>query len=119
MPKKGYVEIDIEQCKGCSLCVLNCPTECLALNTSDTNSFSLHYSYVVDQDKCIACMNCAVICPDAAITVYREVKKPTKEEEEGEVAGKGAGERKGAGAAEAAEAAEGAAEVTAEGGKIG
>jgi 2-oxoglutarate ferredoxin oxidoreductase subunit delta len=81
MPKKGYVEIDIEGCKGCNLCVLNCPTECLALNTSDTNSYSLHYAYVVDQDKCIACMNCAVICPDAAITVYREMKQPVKEPE--------------------------------------
>ena len=50
MPKKGYVEIDIEACKGCGLCVLNCPTECLGLNTSDTNSYSLHYSYVVDQE---------------------------------------------------------------------
>ena len=80
MPKKGYVEIDIEACKGCNLCVLNCPTECLALNTSDTNSYSLFYAYVVDQDECIACLNCAVICPDAAITVYREVKQPAKEE---------------------------------------
>jgi 2-oxoglutarate ferredoxin oxidoreductase subunit delta len=107
MPKKGYVEIDIEACKGCSLCVLNCPTECLALNTSDTNSYSLHYSYVVDQDKCIACMNCAVICPDAAITVYREVKQPAKEKElemeKGEVEAGG----------------EAAAEGAAEGGKVG
>ena len=79
MPKKGYVEIDIEECKGCNLCVLNCPTECLALNTSDTNSYSLHYAYLADEDKCIACLNCAVICPDAAITVYREVKQPPKE----------------------------------------
>jgi len=78
MPKKGYVEIDKEACKGCNLCVLNCPTECLALNTSDTNSYSLHYAYLADEDKCIACMNCAVICPDGAITVYREVKQPEK-----------------------------------------
>ncbi len=79
MPKKGYVEIDIEGCKGCNLCVINCPTECLALNTSDTNSYSLHYAYLADEDKCIACMNCSVICPDGAITVYREVKQPEKE----------------------------------------
>jgi 2-oxoglutarate ferredoxin oxidoreductase subunit delta len=117
MPKKGYVEIDIEACKGCNLCVINCPTECLALNTSDTNSYSLYYSYVVDQDKCIACMNCAVICPDAAITVYREVKQPAKEENkekkkvEVEVVGsiRGAGEAGG----------EAAAAKHAEGGKVG
>ena len=103
MPKKGYVEIDIEACKGCGLCVINCPTECLALNTSDTNSYSLHYSYVMDQDKCIACMNCAVICPDAAITVYREVKKPEKEDAEQKIE----------------EKAEAGGEAAAEGGKVG
>lgn len=83
MPKKGYVEIDIEVCKGCNLCVIHCPTECLALNKSDTNSYSLHYAYLAEEDKCIACMNCSVICPDGAITVYREVKQPAKEEAAG------------------------------------
>jgi 2-oxoglutarate ferredoxin oxidoreductase subunit delta len=73
MPAKGYVEISIEGCKGCNLCVLHCPTECLALNTSDTNSYGLYYAYMAAEDKCIACMNCAVICPDAAITVYKKV----------------------------------------------
>jgi 2-oxoglutarate ferredoxin oxidoreductase subunit delta len=73
MPAKGYVEISVEGCKGCNLCVINCPKECLALNTADTNSFGLHYAYLVNEDDCIACMNCAVMCPDAAITVYKKV----------------------------------------------
>ena len=72
MPAKGYVEIDIEQCKGCNLCVLHCPTDCLALNMTETNSFGLHFSYLVDEEKCIGCANCGIICPDAAITVYRK-----------------------------------------------
>jgi len=74
MPAKGYVEIDIEQCKGCNLCVLHCPTECLALNTSETNSYGLHFSYLVAEEKCIGCANCGVICPDGAITVFRKLK---------------------------------------------
>jgi 2-oxoglutarate ferredoxin oxidoreductase subunit delta len=78
MPAKGYVEIDIEGCKGCGLCVSSCPTDCLALNTSDTNSYGLHYAYLEDEEKCIACMNCAVICPDAAITVYKKEEQPEK-----------------------------------------
>ena len=74
MPKaKGYVEISIEGCKGCNLCVIHCPTKCLALDTSDTNSYGLHYAYLADEEKCIACANCAVMCPDAAITVYKKV----------------------------------------------
>ncbi len=75
MPAKGYVIIDKERCKGCSLCVINCPTECLALNTSDTNSYGLHYAYLAEPEKCIACQNCAVMCPDAAIEVYKIEKK--------------------------------------------
>ena len=73
MAQKGYVEISVEGCKGCGLCVTDCPTQCLSLNTSDTNSYGLHYAYLAEEDKCIACQNCAVVCPDAAITVYRKV----------------------------------------------
>ncbi len=75
MAQKGYVEIDTEVCKGCNLCVISCPTDCLALNTSDTNSYGLHYAYLVNAEECIGCVNCAVICPDAAITVYRKKKE--------------------------------------------
>jgi 2-oxoglutarate ferredoxin oxidoreductase subunit delta len=75
MPAKGYVDIDIEQCKGCNLCVLHCPTECLALNTTETNSYGLHFAYLVDEEKCIGCANCGVICPEGAIAVYRMRRK--------------------------------------------
>lgn len=74
MPSKGTVEISVETCKGCNLCVIHCPTTCLALNTADTNSYGLHYAVLVDEEKCIACLNCAVICPDAAIKVYKKAK---------------------------------------------
>lgn len=74
MPAKGYVEISKEECKGCSLCIASCPVQCLALNTNDTNSYGLHYAYVAQPEKCIACMNCAVMCPDAAITVYKKIE---------------------------------------------
>jgi len=74
MPAKGYVDISVEACKGCALCIESCPTKCLEMNTSDTNSFGLHYSYLKHEDKCIACQNCAVICPDAAISVYKKTE---------------------------------------------
>lgn len=83
MAQKGYVEIAIEVCKGCNLCVINCPTDCLALNTSDTNSYGLHYSYLAEPEECIGCANCAVMCPDAAITVYREKKAKAAQPKEG------------------------------------
>jgi len=72
MPAKGTVEISIEGCKGCELCVTFCPSHCLALNTSDTNTYGLHYAYLAEPDKCVGCGSCAVMCPDAAITVLRK-----------------------------------------------
>lgn len=72
MPAKGYVDIIVDACKGCGLCVANCPTQCLDLKKEDTNSYGYHYSYMADEDKCIACMNCAVMCPDSVITVYKK-----------------------------------------------
>jgi 2-oxoglutarate ferredoxin oxidoreductase subunit delta len=45
------------------------------MNKSDTNSYGLHYAYLAEEEKCIACQNCAVICPDAAVTVYKKVDK--------------------------------------------
>jgi 2-oxoglutarate ferredoxin oxidoreductase subunit delta len=73
MPAKGYVEISVEGCKGCELCITSCPTNCLEINMTDTNSYGLHYAYLAREEKCIACQNCAVICPDAAISVYKKV----------------------------------------------
>ncbi len=72
MARKGYVEIDIEGCKGCNLCVVHCPTDVLELNKSDTNSFGLHYAVMVNEEACNGCMNCSLVCPDAAVTVYRQ-----------------------------------------------
>lgn len=73
MPAKGYVEISVEGCKGCGLCVFNCPVKCLALNLSDTNTFGLHYAYLQKEESCIACQNCGIICPDGAISVYKKI----------------------------------------------
>lgn len=72
MAAKGYVEISVEGCKGCGLCVMYCPTKALDIKTDDTNSFGLHYAIQSHEEKCVGCATCAVICPDAAITVYRK-----------------------------------------------
>ena len=74
MAAKGYVEVAVEVCKGCGLCVTVCPVKCLDIKMDDTNSYGLHYAYQTT-DTCIACTNCAVMCPDAAITVYRKNKE--------------------------------------------
>lgn len=70
---KGTVKIDVEMCKGCEICVDACPQESLAMSKS-INSRSYHYAVLV-QDNCTGCVNCALVCPDAVITVYRTPSK--------------------------------------------
>lgn len=73
---KGNVVFNIENCKGCELCVAACPLETLALSPR-INAQGYHYAVVV-KDNCSGCVNCALVCPDAVITVYREGKKKEK-----------------------------------------
>jgi 2-oxoglutarate ferredoxin oxidoreductase subunit delta len=70
---RGTVKIDVETCKGCELCIEACPQESLALSEG-LNSQGYHYAVLI-KDNCTGCVNCALVCPDAVITVYRERKK--------------------------------------------
>ncbi len=71
MASKGTPEIDRERCKGCLLCVGSCPLKVLAADSSP-NSWGYYPAAAVAPEKCIACGNCYVVCPDCAITVYKE-----------------------------------------------
>jgi 2-oxoglutarate ferredoxin oxidoreductase subunit delta len=74
---RGKVEIDIEKCKGCSLCVVACKQETLEMSKK-INRQGYHYAVMV-KDNCTGCENCALVCPDAVITVYRASKGKSKE----------------------------------------
>jgi 2-oxoglutarate ferredoxin oxidoreductase subunit delta len=66
---KGRVEIDIQKCKGCELCTAACKENALAL--SDTINIKGYRYIIANNDACTGCVNCALVCPDAVITVYR------------------------------------------------
>ncbi len=70
---RGKVEIDIEKCKGCSLCVVSCKQGTLEMS-KQINKQGYQYAVMV-KDNCTGCENCALVCPDAVITVYRATKK--------------------------------------------
>lgn len=75
---KGKVEIEINRCKGCELCTIECKEGALSLG----DSLNIKgYRYVVaNNDRCTGCVNCALVCPDAVITVYRTNVKKKKTE---------------------------------------
>lgn len=67
---QGKILIDIEQCKGCNLCVEECPLGILALGEK-INTRSYRYVQIIKPNQCIGCANCGYVCPDNCITVYK------------------------------------------------
>jgi len=63
------VEVDIERCKGCSLCVTFCPKKELLLSQNKNRK---GYRYVdFSGAECIGCLRCGLICPDVALTIIK------------------------------------------------
>ncbi|MBN2789855.1 MAG: 4Fe-4S dicluster domain-containing protein [Candidatus Delongbacteria bacterium] len=73
MEIKGYIEVDIQKCKGCQLCATVCPKAVIGYSDK-TNDKGYYYAIMVNED-CIGCGNCAIVCPDSVITAYRAAKK--------------------------------------------
>lgn len=73
---KGAIVVDTERCKGCDVCVSNCPFDVLRLS-KDVNTKGYTYSYMLNPDNCTGCASCGYVCPDGCIQVYR-----VKEEKE-------------------------------------
>lgn len=67
---KGAIVVDKEKCKGCSLCVVACPTNVIDL-AREVNGKGYHYAYMAKPDACIGCASCGLVCPDSVITVYK------------------------------------------------
>ena len=62
------VTFKTDVCKGCGLCVTACPKKIVALATDELNQKGYHPAIITDQEKCIACAMCALMCPDCVIT---------------------------------------------------
>jgi len=66
----GRIIINIERCKGCGLCIMACPKNCIIISEeSNKNGF---FPAKSDNTDCTGCGECAIICPEAIIEVFRD-----------------------------------------------
>ncbi len=66
-----YIEIDGEICKGCSICIPECPKNVIGIG-DNFNVKGWRYAVPFKNEDCIGCKKCAIVCPDAAIKVWKE-----------------------------------------------
>lgn len=64
------IKINKDRCKGCYLCVVNCPNGLIKIS-SDLNMKGVRPALFSGSRKCTGCGMCAVICPDCGIVVYK------------------------------------------------
>jgi 2-oxoglutarate ferredoxin oxidoreductase subunit delta len=72
---RGDIVINIDECKGCGLCIDSCPPKCLAF-APELGSYGVHPARYTG-GGCTGCGICFYCCPEpGAITVYRLVAPP-------------------------------------------
>jgi len=65
------LEIDVERCKGCGLCVDACPRDVLVMSSDKTNDNGYFYVVAGNIDNCSGCGFCYTVCPDVCFAVNR------------------------------------------------
>ncbi|MDA3850256.1 MAG: 4Fe-4S binding protein [Spirochaetaceae bacterium] len=70
MAAKGEPLINSERCKGCGLCIANCPKNILEMS-KEFNSDGVTFPTLNDEETCTACTFCATMCPENAIQIRR------------------------------------------------
>ncbi len=66
----GKIIIDVERCKGCTLCVTACPNSVITI--SEKSNSKGYFPAASTGPNCTGCANCAIVCPDCAIEVFRD-----------------------------------------------
>jgi len=70
---KGSWNIFPGLCKGCGLCIEKCPKD--VMSWSDELGVYGTPAVQIDSENCIYCGICEQVCPDVAISVFKDKKK--------------------------------------------
>ena len=64
------LDVAVDWCKGCGLCVEVCPKGILELDGSRVNELGYHPIRLTHAAACTSCALCARVCPDTVFAVY-------------------------------------------------
>ena len=64
----SYITIDETKCKSCYLCVDVCPKKLIKPDGVTGKTGQNTVCFIDKSDECLACAQCALVCPDLAIT---------------------------------------------------
>jgi 2-oxoglutarate ferredoxin oxidoreductase subunit delta len=64
----GTVNIANDRCKGCELCIPDCPQRVLSMSREKNIQ---GYYYPLLAEGCTGCTACHLVCPDFVFEVYR------------------------------------------------
>ena len=62
---RGFLEVDVSKCTGCSICAKTCPIECIHVVVEKNIELKKRFlnSFKVDLSKCMFCGLCVEACP--------------------------------------------------------
>ncbi len=64
------IEVIEKYCKSCRLCISTCPRDVLQIGKK-INEDGYEVVEMKEKAECIGCKMCAVMCPEAAIEVFK------------------------------------------------
>ena len=67
----GWIEVNESYCKVCELCIEACPQDIMSLDMARLTPKGYH-PVRLHADGCTGCGVCAVVCPEAGLTVYQQ-----------------------------------------------